>query len=396
MKPSAFCVLSLGALLSPAAFGLSLYDTAPAIGLPESFAVRYSASVSVGYDDNLDSERNSRKGGAFTRFGVGAAYADYESVTRLAYNARLGGTFYSKEANGTRQQMFSDISIRATLQHSLDYRSMYKADFSLSYTPEPDYANGISAPLNQGDCLNWSVANTYSRFIDERWSWNVNASYSGNIYSESEYQIDDRQYVNAGAGLNYRVSVRTTYGIGASYRYEMRDHGFDSRSGFINASVSHSLSAISSATFAVGAQAKFIDGDTNFYPNMRAGYARTLAEGLTTSVYVSLDNENVNTYNYRGNYRSDMTWRAGADFNYRFTPTVSFVWGASLLDSSYSKGTNNLSKTDRTTWTGHVGMTYAFTSELSGNIHYKYTHSTGSNNYGYHRNVMSAGLSYTF
>lgn len=396
MKSPIFYALSLAGLVTPAAYGLSLYDTAPPIGLPESHAVQYSANISLGWNDNLNSTKHNRKSGGYVSFGVGASYADYESVTKINYSANIGGTLYNKEANGTDQQLFSNISLAAHLSHAFSAGSSYSMGLTLRYTPEPDYSNGISAARNQGDCLNWSISNAYSQSIDSRWSWSVNASFSGNIYTQSAYKIDDRQYINGGLSLNYRYSNRTSYSLSTSGRYELRTHGFDSESLYVTGSMSHSLSPVSSMSISAGGQAKFIDGQTDFYPNIRFGYNRRLTDGLSMSSYLSLDNENVGTYNHIGNYLSDLTWRLGADMSYRFTHRVSFSFGASLLDSSYSKGTNGLGKVDRTTWTAHVGMSYMFTTKLSGSLTYTYTHASGSGDYGYYRNNISAGLSYAF
>jgi len=374
---------------------LSLYDTAPPIGLPESHAVRYTANMSAGYDDNLNSTSGARrKGGSFIRFGVGASYADYESVDKISYSAHIGGALYNKTAQGTDQRLFSDIGLSASLTHSFSAASVYSLHASLSYRPEPDYANGISAARTQGDCLNWSISNAYSQSIDSRWSWTATAGYSGNIYSNSTYQVDDRQYLNTGLSLNFRYSTLTTYSANVSYRYDMRRCGFDSENLYLTGTVSHSIDAVSSFSLTAGAQIKFIDGQNKVYPNLRGAYRRTLAEGLSISAYVSFDNENVDTYNRQGNYRSDETWRVGTDFQYRFSPKVSFSFGASLLSSSYSNGTNGLGNRDRTTWTAHAGMSYVFTSSLTGSVNYNYTRQSGA--YDYHRNIVSAGVSYAF
>lgn len=396
MKSSIFYALAFAGLMAPAAYGMSLYDTAPPIGLPESHAVRYSANLSLGWDDNLNSSKYNRESGGYVSFGVGASWADYESITKISYSANVGGTLYNEKANDTDQQLFSNISLSASLSHSFSAGRSCSLSLSLSYSPEPDYANGISAARTQGECLNWSLSTSYSQSIDSRWSWSANTGYSGNIYTTGEFEIDDRQYLSGGLSLSYRYSNRTSYSLSTSGRYEMRTFGLDSESLFLTASMNHSLSPVSSMSISSGAQAKFIDGQTDYYPNIRFGYNRSLSDGLSMNSYLSLDNENVSTYNHRGNYLSDLTWRLGADMSYRFTHRVSFTFGASLLDSSYSKGTNGLGDNDRTTWTASVGMSYMFTSKLSGNINYTYTHASGSYNYGYYRNNVSAGVSYSF
>lgn len=394
MKSSVLKALALAAVGAPASYALSLYDTAPPIGLPESHAVKYSANLSAGYDDNLNSSSTDREGGGFVRFGVGASYADFESVTNLSYNAHIGGTFYDKKANGTEEQLFSDMSFSASMSHSFTPGSTYSLSASVSYKPEPDYANGISASRSQGDCLNWSVSNAYSQAIDARWSWTVNASYSGNIYSNSYYTNDDREYLSTGASLSYKYSPLTSYSLSTSYRFDFRRVGIDSENLYLNASMNSSLSPVSSMSISLGTQTKFIDGLSNVYPNVRLGYNRTLTEGLSMSAYASYDNENVDTYAGSGNYLSNATWRVGVNSTYRLTPIVSFNFGLSLIDANYEKGTNGLGNSDRMTWSATAGMTYMFTQTLSGNISYTYTKQTG--NYEYYRNVVSAGLGYSF
>ena len=112
------------------------------------------------------------------------------------------------------------------------------------------------------------------------------------------------------------------------------------------------------------------------------------------SLYVSYDNENVDTYGGTGNYLSNGTWRAGVTSTYRLSPRVSFNFDVSLLDANYEDGTHGLKNRDRLTWTVSTGMSYMFTQSLSGNIRYTYTRQTGY--YDYYRNVVSAGLGYSF
>lgn len=395
MKSSILKALALAGICTPAAFALSLYDTAPPIGLPESHAVKYSANLSAGYDDNLNSSKNNREGGGFVRFGVGASYADYESVTRVTYNAHIGGTLYDNDANGTNEKLFSDISLSGSLAHSFTPGSTYSLSANVSYKPEPDYENGISAARVQGDCLNWSISNAYSQAIDARWSWSVNASYSGNVYSEPTYQYDDRQYVSTGASLSYKYSTLTSYSLSTSYRYDLRRAGLDSENLYVTLGVNSSISPVSSISLSLGTQTKFIDGGSSVYPNVRFGYNRKLTEGLSMSAYASYDNENVDTYaGGNSNYLSNATWRAGLTSTYRFSPKVSFNFDVSLINANYEDGTYGLQNSDRMTWSATAGMSYSFTPSLTGSLRYTYTRQTGT--YDYYRNVMSAGLTYSF
>ncbi|MBE6416914.1 MAG: hypothetical protein E7033_00430 [Akkermansiaceae bacterium] len=399
MKSTVLKALVLSGILSVTAHGLSLYDSAPPIGLPDSHAVRFGAYVNAGYDSNLNNSARNEEDGGFVRYGLTASYADYESATKVSYNARLGGQLYDKDAYGTDKRDFSDISLSGHLSHAFGPDSQYVASASLSYCPEPDYSNGISAPLGQGDCLTWHISNAYSRMIDCRWSWTANVSYNGNVYTDSRYEVDDRTYLSGGLSLNYRYDTRTTYALNTTWRHEDRSEGFDSDSWFTNLSVAHSLSPTDSLRLAVGVQAKFIDGETNLYPTVDFSYRRVLTEGLSARAYVRFSNENLDTYYHynSANYRSNETWRAGVGLSYVLSPVVSFSADLAMISSSYSDGTKGLRDYDRTTWSAGVGMNYKFTKTLSGNI--RYTHTLGDTYGGYDeydRDVISAGLSYSF
>ncbi|MCQ2367299.1 MAG: hypothetical protein MJ056_09110, partial [Akkermansia sp.] len=67
--------LCLPALLAGEALAMSLYDTAPAIGLPVSQAVKYTLSARVRYDDNINSPYRSKTPPVYTPAHLGAPRA---------------------------------------------------------------------------------------------------------------------------------------------------------------------------------------------------------------------------------------------------------------------------------------------------------------------------------
>ncbi|MBE6419010.1 MAG: porin family protein [Akkermansiaceae bacterium] len=402
MKSTVLKALALSGILAVSSNGFSLYDSAPPIGLPESHNVKYGVYTSVGYDSNLNNtDRANREDGGFVRFGVTASYADYEAATKKQFSARIGGQLYDKDAMGTDERTFSDISISGTLSHAFSAGSQYVLDVDLDYTPEPDYSNGISAANTQGNCLSWSISNAYSRMIDCRWSWTANVSYNGNIYTDSFYEQDDRTYISGGLSLNLRQNSRTTYGLNTTIRHEDRSEGLDSDSWFTNLSVAHALSPTDSFSFSVGVQAKFIDGNSDLYPTIDFSYRRVLTKGLSARAYARFSNENVDTFSRGGNvnYLSNNTLRVGANLDYEFTHKVTFTGGVALIHSEYSEGQYGSPDYDSSTASFSVGMRYKFTNQLTGSINYTYTYGDpGSVSYinHYNRDVITAGLSYSF
>lgn len=400
MKSHIYKALLLAGVLAVNASAISLYDTAPSVGLPESHAAKYNVYGRLGYDTNMNATSSgNEEDSMYVNAGVGASFADYESVDKISYRFNLGATRYLSSSTSGGKTMYADCGLSASIVHAFSSRSTYSASLNLTYSPEPDYASGISASRRQGDCLNWSFSNSYNQSIDSRWSWNVNAGYSGNIYSETEYQDDDRQYVNVGAGLSYRASELLSYNTNLSYRYDMRDTGYDSNNLTWTVGFSRALDPVSSCSGSIGLQTKQVHNDTILTPNLNLGYNRKVTEGLSVNTYLTLSNENVDTYRGVGaNYLSDVTWRLGANCSYALSPDVSFTFGVSLMRSTYSEGTGRLEDETNTTITPSIGMHYRFSEKLTGTINYQYTwydtDRKGSD--GYTRHNISTGLQYTF
>lgn len=401
MKSNFYKALLLTGLCAVNAGAISLYDTAPSVGLPESHAATYSAYARIGYDTNMDASSVDETASSYVNVGVGATFADYESVDKISYRFNLGATRYAKaSASSSNEKMYADCGLTASIVHAFTSRSSYSANLSVTYSPEPEYASGISASRRQGDCLNWSFSNSYNQSIDSRWSWNVNAGYSGNLYSETEYQDDDRQYVSGGAGLNYRASELLSYNVNVSYRYDLRDKGYNSDNITATIGFSRSLDPVSSCSGSIGVQTKHVHNENILSPVVNLGYNRRVAEGFSANFYLSLSNENVDTYRGAGaNYLSDLTWRVGANCSYTLSPDVSFTFGLSLMRSSYTKGTGRLEDETNTTLTPNVGMTYRFSEKLQGSINYVYTWYESDRDSGgsdYTRHNISMGLNYSF
>ncbi len=405
MKSYFYKQLLLTVVCAGSAGAISLYDTAPMVGLPESHTARYSAYMRVGYDSNMDAVHSDEVGSAFVKGGVNASFADYESVDKISYRFNLGATHYltSEEfryGGSSGKKTFLDMGLTGTLVHAFNSRSTYSAALNISYSPEPDYSTGISAARRQGECFNWAFNNSYNQSIDARWSWNVNAGYSGILYSETEYQSDDRQYFTVGAGMSYRASELVSYNVRFSYKNDQRDYGYNSDNLTLMFGYDQAIDPISSFSVSAGVQQKFIHSKAILSPNIRLGYNRKASEGFSVNTYLVLSNENVDTY--RGgnaNYLSDLTVRVGVDGVYTLSPDVAFTFGVSVLCAKYEEGTYGLKDETNLSINPRVGMKYRFTEHLMGDISYAYTYYDADkhrNNADYDRHVISTGLSYTF
>lgn len=402
---SLFLKMFVGAVAgASAASALSLYDTAPMVGLPESHTAQYFLAINGGYDTNPsgNTEKKTKKAGEYVNASISSTFADLESVDKMSYSARLGGTHYLGSPSGGGRKYYSDCSLDATWNHAFSAMSRYSASVHLSYLPEPGYDNGYSSAGMQGDTLSWSFNNSYSEAIDARWSWNASANVSGTKYSEHAYSQDDRQYYSGSVGLNYRESDRLTYTSSASYRYEPRTYGLNSQSVFASAGANLSLDPVSSFSVSLGAQCKLMAHRNTMNPTLDVGYRRRVSDGLSLNAYVKYSDENVDNYSRSNNasYRSSGTWRIGAYGTYTLSPDVSYVFRIQAMQSDYRKPTSaSMGSAKRMTLNPSVSMQYNFTPELQGNIAAEYTYycyERGAMESKYTRWKLSSGLSYKF
>lgn len=389
---------------APLVSAFSLYDTAPVVGVPESHAAEYFFSVRGGYDTNPKAAVNNKHddAGCFVNAALSSTYADVESVDKLSYSVRLGGTRYIGTSGNENRKYYGDCSLDVALEHAFSAMSRYTGRAHVSYMPEPGYDNGFSSAGMRGDTLSWNLDNTYSEAMDARWSWNLGCNVSGTKYEQKTESYDDRQYYSASLGLNYRESDRLTYTSSASFRQETCVYSMDSRSAFGSFGVRYALDSVSTASVSVGAQCKMMDGRTTANPTLDVGYRRRVTDGLSVNGYVKYSDENVNNYSRttHSSYRSCATWRLGAYGTYVLSPDVSYNFGVQIMDTQYRKATNkNVKSSARRSFKPHIGMNYHFTPTMTGSLTAEYTYyhyDRGGNSSMYNRWQYSAGISYRF
>lgn len=383
----------------PTAGAYSLFDTAPSIGLPESYPIKWSVSISAGYDTNVNAVNRSSaqyKESSFVRFGIHSSYSDQDSITSLSYSMNLGGTLYTQNVSGSSNQLMSNSDFTLSLSHRFDSTLSYSTSNHVSYTPEPDYESGISASRRQGEAFNYSTSHTISKALDSRWSLSTSASYSGVMYSNKEYSQDDRNYVNVSESISFRINSRTSYTASFSGQMVNRNKGLNARNLYANVGVNHSLSPVSSCSLTVGSQMKNQNGMADKWsPTLKAGYNRVVAGRLNVSSYISFSNESVGTYRNGRNYGSDQCWRMGISCSQPLTHVISLNYGASAILNHYAMGQQGLTSDSERTYNLNVGFGWRHTSHLSSSISYSFTDGhTWQNNYL--RSVWSYSLSYSF
>ncbi len=379
----------------------SLYDVTPRVGLLESMPLKWSFSVNAGYDDNVNAVAKgsaSYESSSFVGFVLGSSYSNQDARTQLTYNARLGGDVYTRNVRGRSGQVVGNSSVSMQLTHAFDSTLRYTMNNSVAYTPDPNYADGISSSRRQGNTFTFSTAHTVGKSLDPRWAMNTNVSYSGILYSESEYKDDNREYVNVGESLSFKASERTSYIANLSGQFVMRQEGYNNQNIYTTVGVQHALSPLSNVSLNVGTQVKLQEGFGNkLYPTLSGGYNRVVTDSTSVNFYFSYNNESVGTYYAGRNYGSNSTWRLGVACNQRLTHVLSLNYGASAMFSDYTMGESGLGDHKETTYNLNVGLSWRLDRAWSVGISYAYTNADlGGFAAPYHRNVYSVSTTYTF
>lgn len=352
----------------------SLYDSAPMVGLPESYNVKYSASLGVGYDSNVNWSSYNEDASPYVRASVSAAYADMESVNKLSYDARLGFMQYTGlDRNSSTAETRGDCRLGVNMVHAFDSANTLSLSLNATYSPQPDYADGYSPAYCIGDILTVSQANMYSHALDSRWSLNGSVSFQMIRYMETEERSDDRYYIMGGVGAQYRESSIMTYKVNLSYSRELRNKGLDSDRYVLTVGFQRALDPFSSCGADVGVAARVYSMETVMSPCANFSYRRKLSEGLNARVYVSYADENAGSYMASQTYLKNRTLRFGSNFDYVLSPDVTYSFGAAYMVTHRSDATHGARDCDSDRCEISAGMNYAFTQQLRGYVKASYT-----------------------
>ncbi len=352
----------------------SLYDSAPMVGLPESYNIKYSATLGVGYDSNVNWSENNEDASPYVRASVSARYADMESVNKLSYDVRLGFKHYTGlDDNSSTAETRGDCKLGFDLVHAFNSADTLSSSLYATYSPQPDYADGYSPAYCTGDMLTVSQSNVYSHALDSRWSLNGSVSFQMVRYMEAIEQSDDRYYIMGGVGAQYRESSIMTYKLNLSYSRELRNKGLDSDRYVLTVGFQRALDPFSSCGADVGVAARVYSQETVWSPCANFSYRRKLTEGLNARVFVSYADENAGSYMASQTYLENRTLRFGSHIDYILSPDVTYSFGAAYIVTERSEATRGANDYDCDRYEISAGISYAFTQQLRGSVKASYS-----------------------
>ncbi len=388
-----FPLLAIASVSVASAQGL--FSTSSDSTLTDQSAIRTTASLQFGYDDNLNpigSEVQGEESSAFISANLRASYAEVRSNASLSAYADLGVISYFED-DIADDNIVPVINLGVTLGYSLNDRIQLSSNNFVTHGLEPDYERSFANDRRSGQFTSYSTYNE----IGVRWSQRFGTKHGFGIQgAEYERAQGDYQHISFRNELRYRLNDRTV--LKGAYTFGLRP---DTDTNFHRYEVGfeHSLSERTGIDFTIGGNT--IDRDNGFNRTalfVNGAVSHTASDRLNFRGYVRYGIDDIFLNLGNDTFQARETLRLGLNFNYTLNQKVSYHGGISVISTDYIESTTNGS--DQNTWLYNInlGMSYSLSSKLSATLNYNFTQSLSDDIAGfeYKRNRYSLGLQYAF
>jgi hypothetical protein len=355
------------------------------------------ASVSEGYDDNVNTVSSNKQSSAFTSGNVILDYTFGDPRLQLVLNGGAGGTYYYQHLSSQDY----DIDLRGALgvTYKASPRLTLGSTILATYATEPSfqYAGGLNS--RQGNYL----YTTDKAFIAYAWArrFSTKTSYSFDAYNYDNNTVGafSNRVANV-FGNEFRFQLAPTTNLVAEYRYGIvsyENSTLDSTTHYALGGIDHIFNPRLSATLRGGAEFRSYDNDgTRNGPYAESGVTYALGRRTSVSWTTRYGIEEPDL----PNAQSRTTFRTGLQTKFSMTSRI----GAGL-DVYYAHDDYNLfnmgqvvtSAFSDDSFDADVSLRYGITRLLGVQAGYHFTNVTSDAALReYSRNRFSAGLNLTF
>lgn len=375
----------------------------------ESLPIKWSAGVSVIYDDNTS------PGGAFDGDEtlainpyVGVSFVSVTPQTTVDVYARLGLIYYFDEPAGTSDDVFSSSRLGVNVTHRFSERLRVTSRNFIAYELEPDLSRGFASNRQNSEFLYYSTDNSLGYRWTERFATVSGISVGGLLYDNIDNS--DRTTFTLYNQFRYQLSPQTV--LTASYRYsETSADGLasDSTNQFFLVGVEHRFSPNTILVASAGAQYREVDGvgrsdSTN--PYLEVALRSQINSQFGVRAFTRFGVEDFDTVVQSGTglaeFSEKQTLRVGVSGDYTVSKFLSFFGGVDLITSSFDEGVQVSgvgapTSSDETLINAHIGAGFRFTDNLTGSLTYNFTDSDSDiAGRTYDRNRISVGIQAEF
>lgn len=366
------------------------------ISLFPQLPFRWSATTSVGYDDNV-STTSGGAGSAFTQANVAVTKDLRTDRTQLSMVLSAGVVYYFDRVDGRGNDVTGSLNI--SLHHNVSERLTLAASVDAAYLKEPDFATDLGPAHHQN----------YFRTADS-----LTASYlwTPRLSTDSSYLLRSVDYedelLSAGQdrvehtfseSFRFRWSPRTT--LVAAYQFELIDYRsfpLDSSTHTALGGFDYEINSRLNATMRGGASFRNYKNDgygnqTNPYAAASLNYAIGPSTSANWTASYSIEEPNSAQALSRTTFRTGL--QLGYEFTKRFTAHLGLNYhhdvNTSLLPPGFP-GVDQLGYTEDA-FELVVGAKYAVTNRVAVDLSFTHTELDSERTIGgYSRNRYTAGV----
>jgi hypothetical protein len=367
------------------------------VGVFSPTPVQIYATISGGYDDNVNTLQTSKQGSAFTSGNLILDYTFGDPRLQLVLNAGAGGSYYYEHISGQKY----DIDLKGAL--GITYKSSPRLTLGstllVDYLTEPNFNAPGGLNSRNGNYL----YTTDKAFVSYSWSQRFSTKTS---YTFEAFNYDN----NAIAAFSNRISntfgnefhfqLVPTTSLVAEYRYDIVSYenaSLDSTTHFALGGIDHIFNPRLSASLRGGAEFRSYknDGDqTAPYFEGGATYVLGKRVSLTWNNHYGLEEPGLVGAQNR------TTFRTGFQTKFNLTSRISSNIDLYYVHDNYRAFTTGAIVTPgftEDTFDGNLSVRYAITPLFGVQAGYHYTDITSGLQFReYSRNRVSAGISLTF
>jgi hypothetical protein len=359
--------------------------------------VKIYATISSGYDDNVNPLQNNNQGSAFTSGNIILDYTFGDPRLQLILNGGAGGTYYYEHLSGQSY----DIDLKGSLgiTYKLSPRLTLGSSLLVEYLTEPsfDALGGLNS-------RNGNYLYTTDRIF-------VGYAWLQRFATKTSYTFEAYNYANSSVGV-FSNRVSNTFGnefdfqlvptssLVAEYRYNIVSYenaSLNSTTHFALGGIDHAFNPRLTASFRGGAEFRSYDQDGDRSAPYFEGSV-TYALGKRTSVTWN-NHYGLEEPDLPGS-QSRTTFRSGLQTKFNLTSRISSSIDLFYVHDVYSalpSGTIMGAAFTENSFDGNLSLGYAITPLLSVQAGYHYTDiSSDVVSREYSRNRAFAGVSLSF
>ncbi len=359
-------ILSVASIGSASA--QSLFDFAPDEAETESFPLKWTAGLNIGYDDNPVPFSSADDSTLYAQAYVGASLLNNTAQTTTEFFANVGVLHYFDSLEGSADDTSPTLGAGLNWTHRISERLRVASRNFVKFEVDPDYTTNFTNPRDAGSYLRWSTNNS----VGYRWTERL-GTYTGFILDGIEY--DDSDFDDLGRfnwtlynQFRYQISPQTVLTFHYRYKQTSGDGAArDSTRQTILAGIESQLSPNTAFTLRAGVQLRDIDGPrgSSSSPHIEAGLRTQVNEALSLRGYVRFSNEDYSKFVNTTQFEGSDTLRIGVNAQYRVSQDLTLNGGVNYTQVTFVDDLNGVSPdVDEDAFNASIGFDYRISNGM--------------------------------